>query len=253
MDPAKESKDLDNLVSNLTSHIRPGDVVFGLGNDIAEVRRIADLIDRPGGSFLTRSFTPAEIAEASRKARPEIHFAGKWAAKEAVYKALKLRWIGSFSWKEIEVLSPEGTRGGRVREDGGHGRSGSSAPQVRLSKKLLDQLRADRLEYRQANQPASLADPEDPQANRPEELKGRPTNRPVERKSMQTQALPRLLISISHCDEYAFAVALAVTADVEPADEPTLPSVASPTLSQDGGETENVKTTNPEVEKAAGP
>jgi len=78
---------------------------FSIGNDVVSVSRIASLIERRGDRFLERCFTPAEIRHCRAKARPPIHFAGRWAAKEAVYKALGLAWNRPFSWKEIEIES----------------------------------------------------------------------------------------------------------------------------------------------------
>ena len=192
MHPPRQSENLDRLVTDLVSLVRPGETVLGLGNDIAEVRRIAALINRLGSRFLTRSFTPAEIADADGKARPAIHFAGKWAAKEAVYKALNLRWNRPFSWKEIEVLSPARGGTGQSREGVKPGFGGP--PRIKLSGQIREQLRA--------------AQPEG-----------------------QNQSVPRFLVSISHCDEYAFAVALAVIRDAEPNAEPASARIFPPSVS----------------------
>ena len=59
-----------------------------VGTDIVEVDRIKALIDRWPAKFIKRIFTPDEIAYCERQAAPGIHFAGRFAAKEAVKKAL---------------------------------------------------------------------------------------------------------------------------------------------------------------------
>ncbi|MEE9465394.1 MAG: holo-ACP synthase [Candidatus Neomarinimicrobiota bacterium] len=59
-----------------------------IGTDIVEVQRIRDLMDRWPNRFIPRIFTPVEIAYCSRQSVPAIHFAGRFAAKEAVKKAL---------------------------------------------------------------------------------------------------------------------------------------------------------------------
>ncbi len=168
MDPARQSKKLDSLVTELVSGVLPGETVLGVGVDIVEVRRITALKDRPEGSFLERSFTPAEIDECTGRANPSIHYAGKWAAKEGVYKALRLHWNRPFSWKEIEILSPDSC--------------GRGIPQVNLSEQIQGQTRRE--EWR-------------------EEQRG-------EQERGEKREAPRLLLSISHTDEYAFAVVLAV-------------------------------------------
>ena len=97
---------------------------FSIGNDVVSVSRISSLIERRGDRFLNRCFTAAEIRDCRAKARPSIHFAGRWAAKEAVYKALRLEWNRPFSWKEIEI--------GRD--------SSSGAPTVRFSEAIRSEV-----------------------------------------------------------------------------------------------------------------
>ena len=59
-----------------------------VGNDLVEVDRIQALIERWADRFLLRIFTRDEITYCQRQARPALHFAGRFAAKEAVKKAL---------------------------------------------------------------------------------------------------------------------------------------------------------------------
>ncbi|MFC1481499.1 holo-ACP synthase [Candidatus Neomarinimicrobiota bacterium] len=59
-----------------------------LGTDIVEVERIAQLIKSWQGRFLERIYTPEEIGYCQKQTSPQIHFAGRFAAKEAVKKAV---------------------------------------------------------------------------------------------------------------------------------------------------------------------
>ena len=72
-----------------------------VGVDLIEIERIRRALERHGESFKERCFTEAERAYCDSKPNPPQHYAGRFAAKEAVGKAL-----GSgvhFTWKEIEV------------------------------------------------------------------------------------------------------------------------------------------------------
>ena len=78
--------------------------VIGHGIDIVETARIAKLIEEHGDHFLNRVFTPAEqqYCNASKKRSVE-HYAGRFAAKEAVLKVLGTGWRGQIAWTDIEI------------------------------------------------------------------------------------------------------------------------------------------------------
>ena len=61
--------------------------VIGIGTDITECLRIARMIERHGELFLGRVYTPEEIRYCQSRKQAIQHFAGRWAAKEAVLKA----------------------------------------------------------------------------------------------------------------------------------------------------------------------
>jgi holo-[acyl-carrier protein] synthase len=95
--------------------------IAGIGTDIVECLRIAQMIERHGEIFLTRVYTPREIEYCSSRKAATQHYAGRWAAKEAVLKAMGTGWARGISWHDIEVRSDEGGRpsillGGAARE-----------------------------------------------------------------------------------------------------------------------------------------
>ena len=84
-------------------------MVLGLGTDLTEVDRIARSIERFGDHFLTRVYTPGEIAycQARRKSSAES-FAARFAAKEAGAKALGTGISRGVGWPEFEVTRSPG-------------------------------------------------------------------------------------------------------------------------------------------------
>ncbi|TQL69986.1 holo-[acyl-carrier protein] synthase [Nocardioides albertanoniae] len=77
----------------------------GVGIDVADIRRFARLLAMRGSGFAVRWFTEAEIAQCMATATPATAFAMRYAAKEAVWKALGPgEWSGSLPWRGISVL-----------------------------------------------------------------------------------------------------------------------------------------------------
>jgi len=94
---------------------------LGIGTDIVETLRIAQMIERHGELFLGRVFTPHEIAYCSVRKAATQHYAGRWAAKEAVLKALGTGWAKGITWTDVEVRNEPGGQprivlGGGARE-----------------------------------------------------------------------------------------------------------------------------------------
>jgi holo-[acyl-carrier protein] synthase len=79
--------------------------VVGIGADIVECLRIAKMLERHGELFTSRVYTPQEIEYCSSRKSATQHFAGRWAAKEAVLKAMGTGWVRGISWRDIEVAS----------------------------------------------------------------------------------------------------------------------------------------------------
>ena len=98
-------------------------MIFGIGVDVLETRRISETLERFGERFLAHLLMPAERAQLARTARPERFVAMRFAAKEAIVKAMGtgfahgvwIRDVGVVqnSWGKPEVVYSE--RGERVR------------------------------------------------------------------------------------------------------------------------------------------
>ena len=85
-------------------------MVAGLGTDLIEIARIEESIARFGERFLTRVYTPGEIAFCQRKKNAAESFAARFAAKEAAAKALGTGISRGVGWQEIEVVRQQGER-----------------------------------------------------------------------------------------------------------------------------------------------
>ncbi len=73
---------------------------IGTGVDITEVRRIRAAAEKWGNDFLGRIFTDAELKNAKTKNSFYQHLAGRFAAKEAIFKAVG---DNELSWKDIQI------------------------------------------------------------------------------------------------------------------------------------------------------
>ena len=106
-------------------------VIVGLGTDIIEVTRIGEMIERHGELFLQRVFTEQEIRYCQRRRAAAQHYAGRWAAKEAVMKTLGTGFSKGVGWTDIEVVNQK-----------------TGAPVVELrggAKRMADSLGIDRV------------------------------------------------------------------------------------------------------------
>jgi len=80
-------------------------VIVGIGVDLVAIPRFAELLERRGDAALARFFT-ADEAERCRASRSSAEsFAGRFAAKEAFFKALGTGWGLGGRWTEVEVVS----------------------------------------------------------------------------------------------------------------------------------------------------
>jgi len=77
--------------------------ILGTGVDIVETARIQDSLDRFGERFLNRCFWPEEVAYCNGMKFPALHFAGRFAAKEAISKAFGTGIGQHLGWKDMEI------------------------------------------------------------------------------------------------------------------------------------------------------
>ena len=78
--------------------------IIGHGIDIVETARLAALVEQHGAHFLERCFTAREQQHCHGRKRSIEHLAGRFAAKEAVLKALGTGWRGGIAWTDMEIL-----------------------------------------------------------------------------------------------------------------------------------------------------
>jgi holo-[acyl-carrier protein] synthase len=83
-------------------------LILGIGIDLLETARMRRALERSGERFVTRVFTPEEAAYCRLQRRPEQRFAARFAAKEALLKALGTGWSQGIGWKEVEVVRASG-------------------------------------------------------------------------------------------------------------------------------------------------
>jgi holo-[acyl-carrier protein] synthase len=82
--------------------------ILGIGTDIVECPRIGHMIEQHGELFLRRVYTEREIRYCQARKHAIEHFAGRWAAKEAILKALGTGWSRGIAWTDLEVRNSPG-------------------------------------------------------------------------------------------------------------------------------------------------
>lgn len=80
-------------------------MIQGIGVDVVDVQRMKAVMAEQGSAFIDRIFTATEISYCKSKQYPEQHFAARFAAKEAVSKAMQIGWSGIFHWRDVEVVN----------------------------------------------------------------------------------------------------------------------------------------------------
>ena len=78
-------------------------MIIGTGNDLIDIRRIEQSLERFGERFINRIFTEKEIARSERKAQRAASYAKRFAAKEACSKALGTGLSNGVFWKDMGV------------------------------------------------------------------------------------------------------------------------------------------------------
>lgn len=79
--------------------------IFGIGIDIVDVGRIRKMAEEHGERFFRRVFNEEELSYCMRFSDPFPHLAARWAAKEAVAKALGIGFSRGITWKSISVVN----------------------------------------------------------------------------------------------------------------------------------------------------
>lgn len=82
--------------------------IVGVGTDIVECLRVGRMIEQHGELFLARVYTMAEIRFCQSRKRATEHFAARWAAKEAILKAMGAPWRRGMDWTDLEVTEEPG-------------------------------------------------------------------------------------------------------------------------------------------------
>ncbi len=96
-------------------------MILGVGIDIVDIRRMRIALERQGDRFIQRVFTPGEQGYCRAHRDPIPYFAARFAAKEALFKALGTGWSQGLTWQDVEVL-----------------RSNGGAPSLELAGKALE-------------------------------------------------------------------------------------------------------------------
>ena len=99
-------------------------MIIAIGIDLVEVSRLEEVFARRGDRFRARVFTDGEVSYCESIGSKFASYAARFAAKEAVMKALGTGWSEGVGWKDIEVVSQPGI-----------------APAISLHKRALDRMR----------------------------------------------------------------------------------------------------------------
>ena len=94
---------LTDVICSIVENALGPDRAASIGVDVVDIDRFQSIIEERGESFMRLVFTEAETVYCNAKHHPATHFAGTFAAKEAVFKALHLTWNVAFSWWMIEI------------------------------------------------------------------------------------------------------------------------------------------------------
>jgi len=81
-------------------------MIFGIGTDICDIRRIEKLLEKYGDKFTHKTFTKKERERSdAQKTTRGSSYAKRFAAKEATAKALAGKNTGALSWQDVEVIN----------------------------------------------------------------------------------------------------------------------------------------------------
>lgn len=80
-------------------------MILGVGNDMVDIRRIEQTLERFGDRFVNRIFTDVEQAKSDRRAQRAASYAKRFAAKEACSKALGTGFRKGVFWRDMGVVN----------------------------------------------------------------------------------------------------------------------------------------------------
>jgi holo-[acyl-carrier protein] synthase len=83
-------------------------MIIGIGVDVIEIHRVREVLERQGDRFRNRVFTAAEQQYCDAHRDPSPHYAVRFAAKEALFKALGTGWSAGIRWTDAEVTRNPG-------------------------------------------------------------------------------------------------------------------------------------------------
>ena len=78
-------------------------MIVGLGVDVVDIDRLRKSLQQQGERFIQRVYTPAEQEFCEARQDPGPHYAARFAAKEALFKAIGTGWDKGVSWQDVEV------------------------------------------------------------------------------------------------------------------------------------------------------
>jgi holo-[acyl-carrier protein] synthase len=113
--------------------------IFGIGIDVVEVERIGSSLAEFGDAFVRRVFTDSERRYCESQKHPEIHYAARFAVKEAVAKALGTGIGSDLEWLDMEVVRSD--IGAPAMVLGGRGKAFAARQGVREVKISLSHTR----------------------------------------------------------------------------------------------------------------
>jgi holo-[acyl-carrier protein] synthase len=80
-------------------------MIIGVGIDIVETERVEKVLERHGGRFASKIFTPVEREYSNARKFPHVHYAARFAAKEAFVKAVGLGMTNGMRWQDIGIVN----------------------------------------------------------------------------------------------------------------------------------------------------
>lgn len=79
--------------------------IVGIGVDVVDMKRMKKALASWGPALKKKIFSEKEIKYCESRKNSHQHFAARFAAKEAVSKAMETGWSGAFRWKDVEVIN----------------------------------------------------------------------------------------------------------------------------------------------------